>query len=67
MKWEKNSTGDWVAQGNNGNFLVWKERGMWRGRYLSKDGTKYFRMPSRTKVSEMKALCEDNYYWEDAA
>lgn len=67
MKWIKNSNGDWLAQGSKGNFLVWKERGMWRGRYLSTDGIKFFRMPAKSKISEMKTMCEENSYWENAA
>lgn len=67
MKWIKQANGYWLAQGNNGNFLLWKERGMWRGRYLSNDGMKFFRMPARQKISEIKAMCEDNAYWEVAA
>lgn len=67
MKWKKNAYGDWVAEGKKGRFLVWKERGLWRGNYLAEDESKFFRMPSRAKISEMKAMCEDNAYWEDAA
>ena len=67
MKWVKQANGFWLAQGKDGNFLVWHERGMWRGRYLSKDGAKFFRFPARQRISEMKAMCEDNAYWEDVA
>ena len=66
MKWVKQDNGTWIAQGKNGNFLIWKERGMWRGRYLSTDGEKFFKMRPCEKISEMKAMCEENYYWEDA-
>ena len=67
MKWIKNPAGDWVAQGSDGNFLVWKERGFWRGRYLSKDGMKYFKMVPKIKISEMKVMCEENSYWESVS
>lgn len=70
MKWAKDldrfgrETGDWVAKGEMGHFLLWKDGGMWRGLYKQKgaDDTK-FRFRKKT-LREAKQWCEDNYYWE---
>lgn len=67
MKWIKQEKSYWIAQGKNGNFLIWHERGAWRGRYLSTDGKKFFRLPAKSKISDMKRMCEDNAYWEEGA
>jgi hypothetical protein len=70
MKWAKyvdrfgRETGDWVAKGEIGHFLLWKDGEMWRGLYKQKgaDDAK-FRFRKKT-LREAKQWCEDNYYWE---
>lgn len=64
MKWIHNDNGDWVADGEDGDFLVWKEGALWKGRYRSKDHKIHFFLPRQRKLTDMKRLCEDNNYWE---
>lgn len=65
MKWVQVAFCDWEAKGANGDFRVWKDGRVWKGRYRSENKQYTFFLPVRKSVKEMKALCEDNYYWED--
>ena len=38
MKWEKKANGDWLAQGEKGHFLLWKDRTIWKGLYMHEIG-----------------------------
>lgn len=64
MKWEyKNEK--WYAVGENGDFLIWKlRRGVYKGRYRSKDRKRLFFLGVGA-VDEIKKRCETNFYWED--
>ena len=56
MKWEKIGNRSWRTVGAKGSY--WS-------RYTSTSGLKTFRMPPKQKVSDAKAMCEENQYWED--
>lgn len=64
MKWKKIKETKQEAEGKNGCFEVQRSCGLWWGRYYSYDGFKAFKCPPRQKLSEAKALCENNVYWE---
>lgn len=64
MKWEKQANGDWLAQGEKGHFLLWKDKGGWHGLYMVELGRVVkFRLWDR-KLKDLKKRCENNYYWE---
>lgn len=65
MQWVQVAFCDWEAKGSEGDFRVWKDGRIWRGRYRSVDHKKHFFLPSRKTEKEMKNLCEDNFFWED--
>ena len=65
MKWEQVAFCDWEAKGSEGDFRVWKAGRFWKGRYRSTDKKRLFFLPPQKSVREMKALCEENHYWED--
>lgn len=65
MKWERLKNGDYQAVGMEGDFLVWREGKMWRGRYWSNDRVIHFLLPKKPTLTEAKAQCESNHYWED--
>ena len=65
MKWVQVATYDWEAKGSAGDFRVWKDGRVWRGRYRSANKQYSFFLPVQQSVRAMKSLCEDNYYWED--
>lgn len=66
MKWKRLENGDWQAQGNNGDFLVWKTKNGWCARYRSIDHKKHFFIrPLTAKITEIKGICQNNRYWED--
>lgn len=65
MKWEQVAFCDWEAKGKNGDFRVWKDGRVWKGRYRSESKQYTFFLPPQKSVRAMKALCEDNFYWED--
>ena len=67
MKWIRLDNGDWQAQGKEGDFRVWKDGKVWKGRYRSKDEKKLFFLPIQNNVKKMKAVCEANFYWEDTS
>lgn len=70
MKWAKDvdrfgrETGDWIAQGAAGHFLLWKDGGIWRGLYKQKGATERKFCFCKKTLREAKQWCEDNYYWE---
>ncbi len=64
MKWELLQNGDWQAKGKGGDFLLWKVGNRWTGRYSSNKGGKFFKLPYGS-LKDLKAKCEDNYYWEE--
>lgn len=64
MKWEKTFDGDWLAQGEKGHFLLWKDGNIWRGLYMHEIGRVVrFRLWDRN-LKLLKKKCEENYYWE---
>lgn len=66
MTWEKVPGNMWKAVGKNGKFYLWREHGKWTGRYCSHDEKKKFRLPYVNTDRQIKALCEENHYWEEA-
>lgn len=65
MKWEQVAYCDWEAKGSAGDFRVWKDGRVWKSRYRSTDMTRLFFLPIKRNLKEAKAMCEDNFYWED--
>lgn len=63
MKWEKVGNREWQALGKLGIFTITQYGRTFWARYSSP--TKSFRMPPRSKLSEAKAMCEQNGYWEE--
>ncbi len=65
MKWVKEANGDWLAQGEKGHFLLWKDKnGGWKGLYMHEFGRVVrFRLWDRS-LKLLKKRCEENYYWE---
>jgi len=61
MIWRKKGV-LWVAQGKMGKFIIKHLHRCYIGKYESK--TKTFNLPPQKKISEMKALCRENVYWE---
>lgn len=62
MKWKKVGNREWEAVGKHGTFTITQcSRTFW-ARYSSP--VKSFKMPPRWKLSEAKAMCEANGYWE---
>lgn len=64
MKWERFDNGDRQAQGENGDFLLWKEGRLWKIRYRSKDLKNHFFLPRTRYLEEAKKICEKSIYWE---
>lgn len=64
MRWTKTANRKWVAEGIKGMFVVEQCGNTFWARYLPNDGIKPFNMFPRQKLSEAKALCEANFYWE---
>lgn len=71
MKWEKvkdifgRETGDIIAKGKNGHFLLWKDGHGWRILYMDDVNMKVkFRLWAND-LRKAKKMCEENYYWED--
>ena len=54
----------WKAQGKSGAFIIEQSGKTFWGRYCSNNGIKAFKMRPTQKLSEAKAQCEENYYWE---
>lgn len=64
MKWEKKPNGDWIAQGDKGHFLLWKDGRVWRGLYMVEFGNVVrFRYIARD-LKAAKTIAEENYHWE---
>jgi hypothetical protein len=63
MKWQKTANRRWEAVGECGKFIIEQSGRLFWARYCSNHKT--FKMPPRLKLSEAKAICEDNSYWED--
>lgn len=64
MKWVLKPDGDWIAQGEKGHFLLWKERIGWKGLYMVEFGKVVkFRLWDKS-LKNLKKRCEENYYWE---
>ena len=64
MIWEKQSNGDWIAQGKKGHFLLWKYGGIWRGLYMQEFvRVVRFRFYAND-LKQAKKIAEENYYWE---
>lgn len=64
MSWEKIESRLWRAVGKNGMFFIEQKGKTFWGRYVSNSGCKNFNMRPKAKLSEAKAQCESNYYWE---
>ncbi len=64
MKWEQVSSSEWQAIGEDGAFYIERSRGLFWGRYSSAKNGKCFKMKPTKKLSEAKAFCEENFYWE---
>lgn len=71
MKWEKRvdifgkDTGDWIAKGSVGHFLLWKDGKGWRILYMDDVNKKVKFRCWADDLRHAKKLCEENYYWED--
>ena len=71
MTWEKKldlfgkETGDWVAKGKSGHFLLWKDGHGWRILYMDDVNMKVKFRCWADDLRHAKKLCEENYYWED--
>lgn len=64
MTWERLDNGDRQAQGEKGDFLLWKEGRLWKSRYRSKDHKTHFFLPKTRYLEEAKKICEKSIYWE---
>lgn len=62
--WEKIANREWRAEGEKGTWFIQQSGRMFWGRYVSNNGLKAFKMRPTSKLSEAKAACEGNYYWE---
>lgn len=62
MKWEKKDN-YWVAQGNEGKFIIRKKSIFYYASYTSKTIT--FNLPRNTSIKALKQMCQDNFYWEE--
>ncbi len=71
MTWEKKldlfgrETGDWVAKGSVGHFLLWKDGHGWRILYMDDVNMKVKFRLFANDLRKAKKLCEENFYWED--
>lgn len=71
MTWEKKrnifgkETGDWIAKGSQGHFLLWKDgKGGWRILYMDDINMKVKFRCWADDLRHAKKLCQENYYWE---
>jgi len=62
MKWEKKDN-YWLAQGENGKFIIRKQSIFYYAKYVSK--TTSFNLPRNTSIKAVKQMCQDNFYWEE--
>lgn len=65
MIWKKLSNKEWRAVGERGTFFIERSCGLYWARYILKSGFTAFRMPPKRRVSEAKAMCEENAHWEE--
>lgn len=71
MKWEKQrdrfgrETGDIIAKGKRGHFLLWKDGHGWRILYMDKTKEKVVYRSGAETLREAKKQCEENFYWEN--
>ena len=71
MKWEKQrdrfgrETGDIIAKGKRGHFLLWKDGHGWRILYMDKTKEKVVYRSGAPTLREAKKQCEENFYWEE--
>lgn len=72
MTWEKKrdifgkETGDWIAKGSVGHFLLWKDGHGWRILYMDDVNMKVkFRFWAED-LRKAKKACEENAYWEES-
>ena len=64
MEWNQVAFCDWEAKGRFGDFRIWKDGRVWKGRYRSADEQKLFFLPVQKSEKAMKKICEENHYWE---
>lgn len=64
MQWEKIANREWIAKGEHGTWYITQCSKTFWGRHVSNSGLKAFKMRPARKLSEAKAACESNYYWE---
>lgn len=64
MQWKKLANGDYKAEGKDGDFLIWRDRGVFKARYRTTDQRGHFFLPVSRTLAEAKDKCERNYYWE---
>ena len=64
MKWEHIAFCDWEAKGARGDFRVWKDGKVWKGRYRSADNLHLLFLPVQKSVKAIKKLCENSSLWE---
>ena len=64
MEWDQVAFCDWEAKGRFGDFRVWKDSRVWKGRYRSKSGQCTFFFPEQKSLRKMKTICEQSKYWE---
>ncbi len=68
-KWEKHidiygrTTADWEVKLKYGDFLVWKEGKIWRGRYREYDSYSPIMLGFSSTLEGMKRRCENSVYW----
>ena len=65
MTWKIQTNGYWLAQGSDGNFLVWNDKENWHGRYMSHGGEELELLPAAQSLGDMKLACRTNAHWED--
>ena len=71
MTWEKQrdrfgrETGDIIAKGKRGHFLLWKDGHGWRILYMDTTKEKVVYRSGAETLREAKRQCEENFYWEE--
>lgn len=53
----------YIARGSIGTFYIKKSQGLFWASYQG--NFKSFKLPPKQKISEAKALCMENYFWEE--
>lgn len=64
MTWQRLDNGDYMAEGESGDFLIWKDDWGWKSRYRSKDKVRHFFLPKVRYLADAKKQCEKNHFWE---